>query len=166
MYQLISSSIINNYNYVHKLRHEDVCINMHLKKYPITFTLITVLSYCHFPFWIHFDFSNLNKRNAKKKNPMNRSVTRCQCRQLSCASTSTECDNLYKSITIYWCLFINFFIRGTWIYKEAQRIFLYLYVQRSCINTWQRTEMMSLICQIIRMCELKYIRSFITELFI
>jgi len=30
---------------------------------------------------------------------MNKSVTRCQCRQLSWVSTtSTECDNLYKSI--------------------------------------------------------------------
>ena len=50
MYQLISTSIINNYNYVHKLRHEDVCFKMHLKKYPITFTVIAVLTYCHFPF--------------------------------------------------------------------------------------------------------------------
>jgi hypothetical protein len=124
----ISTSIINNYNCVHKLRHQDVCIKMHLKKYSIKFHLNSrikllsfyilnsnsqmtpfigyinnsvikfliylnshmrivwqindiisvqfhvfiqdrgtfVLSYCHFIFWIHFDFSSLNKRNAEQ----------------------------------------------------------------------------------------------------
>jgi len=59
---------------------------------------------------------------------MNKSVTSCQCRQLSCASTSTECDILYKLITIYKCLSIIFYPgKNEYIKKHSEYFNIYIY---------------------------------------
>jgi len=66
MYQLISTSIINNYNCVHKLRHEDVCIKMHLKKIFNNIHLNSRIKLLSFYILNSFRFYSLNKRNAEQ----------------------------------------------------------------------------------------------------